>query len=300
MAEFANVTLDAARKVNSEADLTGKRALVVGGSSGCGLGVALVLARSGCSVTIVGRSPERGDAAADQIRQASPTGAACEFISCDVRSLANIKSACEAIRSSHDKIDFMSLSCTRGGIQGYKPTSEGYDERLLSMYLGRFAWVHALLPLLLNAAQPRVLSILSAGMHKPYPSWERDFLTKKASMSGRTFAAGFYNDCACSALARLHPKLTLIHAFPGFVRTNWYLELPSGVRCMAKQMMKGGKDLRDCGEWMAYPLLQPELASGGCFLRNEHAGTEKPTALFDDAACDGVWAKSVAIFSQHL
>lgn len=54
------------RASNGLVDLTGKRAVVVGGTSGIGKGIALRLAKAGASVTIVGRSQER---AADIIKQ---------------------------------------------------------------------------------------------------------------------------------------------------------------------------------------------------------------------------------------
>jgi NAD(P)-dependent dehydrogenase (short-subunit alcohol dehydrogenase family) len=47
-------------------DLTGKRALVTGGSAGIGLGMARGFAKAGADVALWGRSPERlRDAAAD-------------------------------------------------------------------------------------------------------------------------------------------------------------------------------------------------------------------------------------------
>ena len=296
MASDAKVALADAKAANSNISLKGKFALCVGGSSGCGLGTALTLARLGCKVTIVGRNEARGAAAAAAIKAAS--GEECEFISCDVKSFAAIKSTCQALK--FDRLDFLTLSCTRGGIQGYKPTPEGYDERLMTMFLGRFAWVHALMPLLLKSEDPRILSILSAGNHQPYKAYESDFLTKKAGMASRTFAAGWYTDCACSALARAQPKLTLIHAFPGIVNTNWHLEMPWALKPVVKLMLNAsGKKLEDCGEWMAYPLLQPQFASG-CYLRTEHAGAAPPTKVFDDATCDGVWAKAVEVFEKEL
>jgi NAD(P)-dependent dehydrogenase (short-subunit alcohol dehydrogenase family) len=295
------VALGAARASNDAADLTGKHALVVGGTSGCGKGVALVLSRRGCSVTLVGRDAERAAEAAKQIQEASPSDCPCEFIQCDVRSFASIKQACNAFAASHDSLDILSLSCTRGGIQGYRPTAEGFDERLMTMYLGRFAWVHCLLPLLQRSeCGGRVLSILSAGHHQPHTKWGSDFLTVGCGMVGRTHAAGFYSDCAVLALAALHPSLTFVHIFPGFVNTNWYLELPTGIRCLTRLAMKGGgKSLEDCGEWMAFPLLHPDHARGG-FLLTEHAEREKPTKLSDSETCAAIWQKSVEVFRAQL
>jgi 5,10-methylene-tetrahydrofolate dehydrogenase/methenyl tetrahydrofolate cyclohydrolase len=54
--------LAAAEAASAAVSMIGKHAVVVGGTSGIGHGIALRLARSGCSVTIVGRSESRGDA----------------------------------------------------------------------------------------------------------------------------------------------------------------------------------------------------------------------------------------------
>jgi len=289
--------LEAVRDANTAVPLTGKSALLVGGTSGCGKGLALVLARQGCKVTIVGRNAERGAVAAAEIQAVSPTSLPCEFISCDVRLLSNIKEVCGNLGGA-DSLDFLSLSCTRGGIQGFTPTSEGYDERVMSMYLGRYAWVKGLLPRLLKSANPRVISILSSGKHHPYAKWASDFLVTKCGPAERTSAAGWYNDAACSALSRLHPTMTMVHIYPGFVSTNWYLELPPGMRCLTKALMSRGKKLEDCGEFMAHPLLEPSLTSG-CHLLNEFAALESPTKVFDDTTCDAIWARTVEVYKKH-
>jgi len=296
------VRLADAVSANNAADCTGKTALVVGGTSGCGKGLALVLARQGCTVVIIGRNVDRGAIAAREIQTASPTNLECKFISCDVRSFAEIKKTCSELSAAHPRIDFISVSSTRGPsarhIAGITPTDEGFDERLMMMYLGRWAWVHALLPNLNRSDDPRVISILSAGKHSSHKHWETDFLTAKCSVSGRTFACGFYNDCACEALCKLQPKLTAVHIFPGFVNTNWWMELPWGMRCLTKLLMRTAKSVEDCGEWMAYPLLNPKFASGP-FACTEHAEPEQWTKL-QSTACEGVWAKSVQVFERHL
>lgn len=53
-------------------DLTGKRALVTGGSGGIGLGMARGLARAGAELVLWGRSPDRLEAAAADIGRFAP------------------------------------------------------------------------------------------------------------------------------------------------------------------------------------------------------------------------------------
>lgn len=71
--EMAN-KLAAVKAINAEISLASKRCVVVGGTSGIGHGVALRLARAGCSVTIVGRK-ERG--IVEEMKAISPDGVEC-------------------------------------------------------------------------------------------------------------------------------------------------------------------------------------------------------------------------------
>lgn len=64
--------------------LAGTAALITGGGSGIGLAAARHLLRDGASVTIAGRSQERVDAAAAELRIDAPDGAEVRAISCDV------------------------------------------------------------------------------------------------------------------------------------------------------------------------------------------------------------------------
>ncbi len=50
-------------------DLTGRRALVTGGSAGIGLAIARGLARAGATVAIAGRSPQRLEGALAELQR---------------------------------------------------------------------------------------------------------------------------------------------------------------------------------------------------------------------------------------
>jgi len=64
--------------------LAGTAALITGGGSGIGLAAARHLLRDGASVTIAGRSQERLDVAAAELRTEAPEGAEVRAVSCDV------------------------------------------------------------------------------------------------------------------------------------------------------------------------------------------------------------------------
>ena len=64
--------LEAVREANAAVDLTGRFAVVVGGTAGLGRGLALRLAKAGCSVTIVGRNEDRANEVISKMASVTP------------------------------------------------------------------------------------------------------------------------------------------------------------------------------------------------------------------------------------
>jgi NAD(P)-dependent dehydrogenase (short-subunit alcohol dehydrogenase family) len=73
--------------------LAGKAALITGGGSGIGLACARHLLRDGASVTLAGRSQERLDAAAADLRAEAPDGAEVRTVPCDVAKEPDVEAA---------------------------------------------------------------------------------------------------------------------------------------------------------------------------------------------------------------
>lgn len=109
--------MQALRAANAAASFAGRRAVVVGGTSGIGEAVAKRLAQAQFSVAVVGRSAERGRAIIAELKALSPT-ADHEFLECDAFLLANAKTCASSYIAKHDKLDVLVVSQGMATIQG--------------------------------------------------------------------------------------------------------------------------------------------------------------------------------------
>jgi 2-deoxy-D-gluconate 3-dehydrogenase len=84
--------------------LSGKRALVVGGGRGLGRAIALALADAGADVAVASRTREQLDKVAGEIRARNRRALAVET---DVRDSASVAKMAEAIRKEFTRIDVL-------------------------------------------------------------------------------------------------------------------------------------------------------------------------------------------------
>ncbi len=82
--------------------LTGKRALVIGGTSGIGLATARLLALDGASVWVASRTQPRLDAAVDEL---ADVGAHVHPLVCDGMDGAQVKAAVDAASDGEGRLD---------------------------------------------------------------------------------------------------------------------------------------------------------------------------------------------------
>jgi len=84
--------------------LAGKHALVTGGGSGINLAIARRYAAAGATASLIGRTKEKLDAAANEIRKAGGTAAGYP---CDVRDYDALAAAIAAARAASGEIDLV-------------------------------------------------------------------------------------------------------------------------------------------------------------------------------------------------
>ncbi len=139
-------------------DQTGKRAIVTGANSGVGFQTARELARAGAEVVLACRSAERGEAAAAEIRAEQP-GAKVEAGLLDLSTLASVRAFAE--RVSGKPLDILVNNAGISITPKREVTPDGFEKQLATNYLGHFALTGLLLPSLLQATAPRVVSVSS-------------------------------------------------------------------------------------------------------------------------------------------
>ena len=141
-------------------DQTGKRAIVTGANSGVGFQTARELARAGAEVVLACRSAERGEAAAAKIRAEQP-GAKVEARLLDLSTLASVRAFAERELTSGKPLDILVNNAGISITPTREVTPDGFEKQLATNYLGHFALTGLLLPSLLRATAPRVVSVSS-------------------------------------------------------------------------------------------------------------------------------------------
>lgn len=145
-------------------DLRGRRALVTGAASGIGLQAAMALTRHGAEVLLVDRNEKTGAAAAVMIRDLYPD-ARVEYLSLDLSSQQAVRDFTSRLVDQGKALD---LLINNAGIQPMserRNTIDGFELTFGIGHLGHFCLTAGVLPLLLKAPLPRVVTVSSL-VHK--------------------------------------------------------------------------------------------------------------------------------------
>ncbi|MDP9280333.1 MAG: SDR family NAD(P)-dependent oxidoreductase, partial [Gemmatimonadota bacterium] len=91
-------------EVFGQALLAGKNAILTGGGSGINLAIARRFATHGASVALIGRTKEKLDSAAEEIRKAGGTASGHPA---DVRDYDALAGAIKSARDTHGEVDLV-------------------------------------------------------------------------------------------------------------------------------------------------------------------------------------------------
>ncbi len=235
----------------------GRLAIVTGATSGLGAETALALAGAGASVILASRNAAKGAEVLARIRDTHPL-ADVTFEILDLASLASVQDFGERIAWEHRRIDLLVNNAGVMAIPDRLVTEDGFEMQLGANYLGHFALTLRLLPRLLAAPAPRVVTVSSLAhrsgrIHFDDLQLERSYTPWKAYCQSKLATLMFALELERRARAQGW-ELMSNAAHPGFART--------GLQATGPQMGRDRPSLLQYATRVLGPFLSQSAAEG--------------------------------------
>jgi 3-oxoacyl-[acyl-carrier protein] reductase len=230
-------------------DLTGRIALVTGGSRGLGLSISQQLASSGASVWVNDVNAEAADTAQ---RNLATSGITVETVLANVADRCQVERMCRLITEKSGDVDILVNNAGIGDFVGWRDITAEKWEAMLSVHLtGTFNCCQAFLPAMISRGWGRVVNISSvAGKRGDYMG-NAHYTAAKAGIIGltRSLAA----DVAVNGV-------TVNSVAPGLIETDLSNQMSADMRRTTEARIP----LRRLG-------LPAEIAAAVTFLASEQA-----------------------------
>ena len=205
-------------------DLTGKYAVITGASSGIGFEAARAMAAKGAEIILAVRDISRGEACASRLR-AEQRDAKLTVSAVDLASLASVKNFAERMEDTLPRLDIL-LNNAGLGLQDKRAvTVDGFERQFGTNHLGHFALTGRLIPTLLRAPIPRVVTIASIAHRRGKLDFddlqtERPYSGRRAYGQSKLANLVFALELDRRARAQ-HSRLISVAAHPGVATTGF-------------------------------------------------------------------------------
>ncbi|KAK3396850.1 alcohol dehydrogenase-like protein Bli-4 [Sordaria brevicollis] len=223
-------------------DLSGKVAVITGGSEGIGFGVAFTLLKHNLSkLYILSRKQATFDGALDSIRtELGPAVAErVKWIHCDLEDWAEVAKVAEQIKRDTDRLDILVNNSGRG-IMKPALTSYGVDRHMATNHFGHVILTSHLLPLMKKTAEEKGetvrISNQSSNLHSAAPGNTRFESLEEINEDvgpngqyGRSKLAGilygrYFDREVTGRMGKGKGKVVMNATHPGFVSTKQSVE----------------------------------------------------------------------------
>ncbi|HEX7853295.1 MAG TPA: SDR family NAD(P)-dependent oxidoreductase [Sphingobium sp.] len=195
--------------------LTGKRALVTGSSSGIGRGIAMVLAREGATIVVHGRNAGRSEEVAEAIRAIGGTAhVATGDLSTDEGAAAVIEATARHVGGIDILINNIGGNEAAGGGLGgwFRDTPEVWTGTMQQNLVAAIRMIHAFVPAMRDRGWGRVINVSSGGGTQPTPQAAAYCAAK----------AGVINMTVSLSLELARSGVTVNTVSPGCTRTEMF------------------------------------------------------------------------------
>jgi NAD(P)-dependent dehydrogenase (short-subunit alcohol dehydrogenase family) len=261
--------------------------VVTGANRGMGKITAGELARRGATVILVCRNRERGEAALDDIVQATGNDAV-ELVIADLAALRQVCDAAEEITGRHDEVHV--LVNNAGVFLGQRgETEDGFEQTFATNHLGHFLLTELLLDALKAGAPSRIVNVTARTGRYRIDFDDIGFTRRKYSTISAASQSKLAMLMATVELARqlAGTGVTANAVYPGLVKTGITKELPAAVRTLLNVISttpeKGARTT-------IHVATSPELESvSGQFFGPKQKQLRLPAQAQDAAARRRLW-----------
>lgn len=190
-------------------DLSGKLAIVTGGGSGIGLGIARALAKAGADIALCGRRLSVCETACAEIRQ---VGVAAEAFRCDVSQQNEVEAMVAAVIERFGRIDIL---VNNAGIAGAAQpfldiTLEQWRQTIDINLTGIFLCSQAVGRHMVREGHGKIINVASVGSFLPLPC-SADYSASKGGVMMLTRAM---------ALELIRHNIQVNAVCPGYIATE--------------------------------------------------------------------------------
>ncbi|MBO0743902.1 MAG: SDR family NAD(P)-dependent oxidoreductase [Candidatus Dormibacteraeota bacterium] len=266
---------------------SGRVVVITGASDGIGAAAARALHARGDRVVVLGRSPEKTRAVAEELGS--------EYHVADLASLRQVRALGQELRRRHPRIDV--LAANAGLIAGDRrhETEDGHELTFQVNHLAPFLLTMLLREPLVAARARVIVTASAAGRRAEIDLQDLDF--KKRYSSARAYATTKAENMlfARELARRWGPDGVTAAAFhPGAVRSRWGHEGPRVIslflRSPARYLLRSPERGAETLVWLATTDPSTTWGSGGYFADRKPA---RPNRLVEDAGlCRGLWERS--------
>ena len=296
-------------------DLTGKLALVTGGSSGLGVETARAFASKGARVVITARNLPKAEKVVARIK-ASTGNDNIEIEELELGSVASIRAFANRFSAKYAALHILVnnagvMACPAG------KTEDGFEMQFGTNHLGHFMLTGLLAPLLLTSAPARVISLSSRG-HQLSPVVFEDIQFENREYE-KWRAYGQAKTANVLFAVALEKRLggRGVHAYavhPGAIMTDLTRHLTEEDWEMLHQRQEAGmlqfKTVACGAATSVYAATAPELEGQGgvylsdCRIRDVDDNDENLEAVrsyaVDPEAAERLWAVSEEMLAQSF
>jgi NAD(P)-dependent dehydrogenase (short-subunit alcohol dehydrogenase family) len=290
-------------------DQTGKLVIVTGANSGTGKEATRRLAAAGAHVVMAVRAPGKGELARTEILAQNPA-ARLEVRRVDLADLASVQEFARGLLADGTPIDLLINNAGVMAPPTRMATADGFELQFGSNFLGPFALTVRLLPLVLAAPAPRVVT-MSSGManygriHFADLQWEHRRYRPNLCYAQSKLADLMMALQLAARAAERGWNLLSTAAHPGFTRTNLQTAGASLGRDKPKRTVANSLTIlpsQEVGpgtEPLLYAATSPDAVTGGYYGPGGRFGLVGPTTTVrpprrarDAATAARLWAEA--------